>query len=84
MFSRSARGDTTARQEYFPGDGNHDVHKITHSAESERFGHLLYSHTANEGPVRIQYNCLVPIYAFPGMKLHGLVGIINRSQIHEC
>jgi hypothetical protein len=26
------------RQESFPGDGNHDVHKITHSAESERFG----------------------------------------------
>jgi hypothetical protein len=26
------------RQETFPGDGNHDVHKITHSAESERFG----------------------------------------------
>ncbi len=28
----------TAGQETFPGDGNHDVHKITHSAESERFG----------------------------------------------
>ncbi len=28
----------TARQESFSGDGNHDVHKITHSAESERFG----------------------------------------------
>ncbi len=28
----------TARQESFPGDGNHDVHKITHSAKSERFG----------------------------------------------
>jgi hypothetical protein len=28
----------TARREYFPGDGNHDVHKITPSAESERFG----------------------------------------------
>jgi hypothetical protein len=25
--------------------------------------------TANEGPVRIQYKCLVPIYVFPGMKL---------------
>jgi hypothetical protein len=25
--------------------------------------------TANEGPVRIQYKCLVPIYLFPEMKL---------------
>jgi hypothetical protein len=29
---------TARRQESFPGDGNHDLHKITHSAESERFG----------------------------------------------
>jgi hypothetical protein len=28
-----------------------------------------FSHTANEGPVRIQYNCLVHSYAFPEMKL---------------
>ncbi len=28
---------STARQETFPGEGNHDVHKMTHSAESERF-----------------------------------------------
>jgi hypothetical protein len=27
------------------------------------------AHTANEGPVRIQYKCLVPIYVFPEMKL---------------
>jgi hypothetical protein len=26
-------------------------------------------HTANEGPVRIQYKCLVPIYVFTEMKL---------------
>ncbi len=26
------------RWETFPGDCNHDVHKMTHSAESERFG----------------------------------------------
>jgi hypothetical protein len=25
-------------------------------------------HTANEGPVRIQYKCLVPIYLFPEIK----------------
>jgi hypothetical protein len=29
--------------------------------------------TANGGPVRIQYKCLVPIYVFPEMKLRGLV-----------
>ncbi len=27
------------------------------------------SYTANEGPVRIQYKCLVPIYVLPEMKL---------------
>jgi hypothetical protein len=27
------------------------------------------AYTANEGPVRIQYKCLVPIYVFPEMKL---------------
>jgi hypothetical protein len=26
-------------------------------------------YSANKGPVRIQYKCLVPIYVFPGMKL---------------
>jgi hypothetical protein len=26
-------------------------------------------HTANEGPMRIQYKCLVPIFVFSEMKL---------------
>jgi hypothetical protein len=30
-------------------------------------------HTANEGPVRIQYKCLIPIYVFPEMKLCSFV-----------
>ncbi len=30
-------------------------------------------HTANEGPVKFQYKCLVPIYVFPEMKLRNLV-----------
>jgi hypothetical protein len=29
----------------------------------------IEKHTANEGPMRIQYKCLVPIYVFPEMKL---------------
>ncbi len=33
----------TAGQETFPGDGNHDVHKMTHSAESEIFGKYGWS-----------------------------------------
>jgi hypothetical protein len=28
-----------------------------------------YNNTANEGPVRIQYKCMVPYYVFPEMKL---------------
>jgi len=31
--------------------------------------HLYCTCTANEGPVRIQYKCLVPIYVFAEMKL---------------
>ncbi len=27
------------------------------------------SYTANEGPVKIQYKCMIPIYAFTEMKL---------------
>jgi hypothetical protein len=36
-------------------------------------------HTVNEGPVRIQYKCLVPIYVFPEIKLHGLV--ISKTEL---
>jgi hypothetical protein len=35
--------------------------------------------TANEGPVKIQYKCLVPIYVFPEMKLRGLV--ISKTEL---
>jgi hypothetical protein len=35
--------------------------------------------TANEGLVRIQYKCLVPIYVFPEMKLCGLV--ISKTEL---
>jgi hypothetical protein len=38
-----------------------------------------YSHTANEGLVRIQYKCLVPIYVFLEMKLRGLV--ISKTEL---
>jgi hypothetical protein len=31
--------------------------------------HTIFIHTANEGPVRIPYKCLVPIYVFPEIKL---------------
>jgi hypothetical protein len=31
--------------------------------------HIDNTCNANEGPVRIQYTCLVPIYVFPEMKL---------------
>ncbi len=35
--------------------------------------------TANEGLVRIQYKCLVPIYVFPEMKLCSLV--ISKTEL---
>ncbi len=30
---------------------------------------LYFAYTANEGPVKILYKCLVPIYVYPEMKL---------------
>jgi hypothetical protein len=38
-------------------------------------------HTKNEGPMRIQYKCLVPIYVFPEMKLCSLV--LSKTEL-EC
>jgi hypothetical protein len=38
-----------------------------------------YRRTANEGQVRIQYKCLVPIYVFPEMNLWGLV--ISKTDL---
>jgi hypothetical protein len=36
-------------------------------------------HTADEGPVKIQYKCLVPIYVFPEMILCSLV--ISKTEL---
>jgi hypothetical protein len=36
-------------------------------------------HPTNEGPVRIQYKCLVPIYVFPEMKLSSL--LISKTEL---
>jgi hypothetical protein len=35
--------------------------------------------TANEGPMRIKYKCLVPIYVFPELKLRDL--IISKTDL---
>ncbi len=35
--------------------------------------------TENEGPMRIQYKCLVPIYIFPEMKLCSL--LISKKEL---
>ncbi len=36
-------------------------------------------HTTYEGPVRIQYKCLVLIYVFPEMKLRNI--IISKTEL---
>ncbi len=41
---------------------------------------MILTQAANEGPVRIQYKCQVPIYVFPEMKLRGLV--ISRQNYY--
>ncbi len=45
---------------------NHWVHIGVEEKEEEGICPLR---TANEGPVRIQYKCLIPAYVFPEMKL---------------
>jgi hypothetical protein len=42
--------------------------------------YISHDYTANEGPVRIQNKCLVPIYVFPEMKLWGL--FISKTELH--
>jgi hypothetical protein len=42
--------------------------------------------TANEGPVRIQYKCLVSIYVFPEMKLlfpKQNYNVLSPSSLHS-
>jgi hypothetical protein len=39
----------------------------------------LDNYTANEGPVRIKYKFLVPIYVLPEMKMHGL--FISKAEL---
>jgi hypothetical protein len=42
-------------------------------------GQLIRVCTANEGPARIQYKCLVPIHVFPEMKPCSLV--ISKTEL---
>ncbi len=42
--------------------------------------YVFRSYSANEGPVRIQYKCLVPIYVFPEMKLCSL--LIPKKELY--
>jgi hypothetical protein len=45
-------------------------------------GNSVLDHTANEGPVRIQYENLVPIYVFPEMKLCSFVISKTETEAH--
>jgi hypothetical protein len=52
-----------------------NVHNRTSARDGIIFGSMgpsMYT-TSLEGPVRIQYKCLVPIYVFQAIKLRGLV-----------
>jgi hypothetical protein len=41
---------------------------------------FFFDHNANEGPVRIQYKCLlVPFYVYPEMKLSSL--LISNTEL---
>ncbi len=52
-----------------------------HVSKQSQYFPCCLSHTANEGPVRIQYKCLVRIYVFPEMKLLCLV--ISKTEL-QC
>jgi hypothetical protein len=58
------------------GNGKQPLHTL---GMSERADDAIKSYTANEGLMRIQYKCLVPIYEFPEMKLRGHV--IAKTEI---
>jgi hypothetical protein len=49
---------------------------------NDSIGCWILFHAANEGPVRIQYKCLVPILSavFPEMKLCSL--LISKTELH--
>jgi hypothetical protein len=55
--------------------------RCDHSANiwnlQQKFGASIF--TANEGPVGIQYKCLVPIYVFPEIKLRGI--LISKTEV---
>jgi hypothetical protein len=40
---------------------------------------IFFTFPANEGPVRIQYKCLVPIYVFSEMNLFG--SVISKTEL---
>ncbi len=42
------------------------------TCKEKRVGEVEYL-AASEGPVKIQYKCLAPIFVFPEMKLRSLV-----------
>jgi hypothetical protein len=48
---------------YFDYTGRETLLIMIHRREK------LCLYTANEGPVRFQYKCLVPIFVFPEIKL---------------
>ncbi len=48
---------------------DHSAVKVRAAKQETKFSWFYLLYTANEGPVRIQYKCLVPIYVFPEMKL---------------
>jgi hypothetical protein len=45
-----------------------------HNLPYEVYSKMFY--TANEGPVRTQYKCLVPIYVFPVKKT-----VISKTEV---
>jgi hypothetical protein len=44
---------------------------------------LFPLHTANEGPVRIQYKCLVPIYVFPEFQNRIIMFCLPPQFLHS-
>jgi hypothetical protein len=65
----TAHSDVPTRWETFPGNCNHDVHKMTHSAESERFG---------------LYGCsILPPWKGWNRPWDVFTLVLCRTQIHE-
>ncbi len=68
-------------EEFYSNDFSYKGIRVEDTPQTQicRWEQDHYAHTANEGQVRIQYKCLIPLYVLPEMKLFVL--IISKTEL---